>query len=103
VDVVQYVQFEPVEDEERGAAITQVCAGCNVIENNKMQGAVAGTGAEGGKPQRKDGTILLDQRWSLFRGLDHRNLVHRPGVSEWKIADYVVGDKQAAVIPGAMM
>jgi hypothetical protein len=29
-------------------------------------------------------------------------LVHRPGVSEWKIADYVVGDKQA-VIPGAMM
>jgi hypothetical protein len=37
----------------------------------------------------------------LFRGLDHGNLVHRPGVSKWKIADYVVGDKQAAVIPGA--
>jgi hypothetical protein len=27
-------------------------------------------------------------------------LIHRPGVSEWKIADYVVGDKEAVAIPG---
>jgi hypothetical protein len=43
---------------KRGRLPLRVCAGCNVIENNKMQGTVVGTGAEGGKLQRKDGTII---------------------------------------------
>jgi hypothetical protein len=62
----------------------------------------AGTGAEGGSRSEKTKDDTAGPAVELG-GLDHRALVHRPGVSEWKIADYVVGDKQAAVIPGTMM
>jgi hypothetical protein len=97
-----------VEDEAVvAAAITQVCAQAKKQRNrnNKMQGTAVGTGTgtEGGKPQRKDKDDTAGPAVELVPWPGLPGLVHRPGVSEWKIADYVVGDKQAVVIPGAMM
>jgi tRNA (cytosine34-C5)-methyltransferase len=98
--VVSYstCSLNPIEDEAVvAAALTQVCAQARKQRNrnNKLQGSAVEKVSRRKADDDAVGPAVELVPWPGLPGL-----THRPGVSEWKIADYVVGNKAPVVIPG---